>query len=1103
MVLSAMFMVGTIASGCGNGGTTSSAPVSSQETSETSKGHTAYQGHGAPAAELGEDGDTYTDVDTNKLYKKEDGVWKLVSNPDPKHYSGEGAPAADLGENGDTYTDTVNGAEYEKRNGEWVMTKEGDNLYTVSFNLNGGHLPDGSTFMEPQTVREGRWAKEPAISPIKENCTFVGWYEESSDTKWAFNGTAIMGNVSLIAKWKVHEDQKVIVMVDPNNGEDQYEYETFVGDRYYPTIPDYPGYNFIGWFVESTGEKYSGIVTADLAHTMIVAHWEKSTFNVAYRVEENDEITVTGLLDVETVSVSIPNVINGRNVTKISSTAFNNRIYLESVNIPSNIKVIEEGAFRGTWRLVEVNVDSANTAYTSDKGIVYTKDMTELVVHPTKAGTSYTCPATLKKIGAYAFADTKDMGITSINLNNGLEVIGKKAFYMNETLQSITLPETLKRIEDGAFYGPIYMDDESEWISPQGVITNINLPESLEYIGEMAFANQYFKNTFTLPNHLKEIGAYAFVNCTAITKVIIGKGLEKIGYNAFSGCTGILDIGVASGCENFTVVDKVLYTKDMKKLVLCPSGRTEALEVPSGVTELGDCAFYMVDQLEGLTLPDTLVKIGEECFAQTYEIASFAIPNSVKEMGKDCFYESGIRSVTIGTGLEAIPSGCFDSTRITSITIPGNVKTIGEGAFAYTPLANLVLEEGVKAIDYFAFARTSLKTLDMPNSLESIGDNAFSGTGITALNIKDGLKTLGKNAFTGADSSGSMTVTLKTVTVSSGNQNFAASDGILFSKDMKTLYGATTSAGVPDGTSYTVTIPNGVEIIADWAFSGCNNFKTISMPATVTEIGMGAFYHCSFKAIEIPAACKTIGEGAFNNNFSLEDVTFNEGLEEIGPYAFSLTWVTSADLPDTLKKIGENAFANCMGLTSLSLGANVEEIGDFAFADNRITGEVTIGAKCTKIGEGAFASTLSTYGQTITKFTVDEANPNYASGDGGNLLVNKDATTIYALAGGRANFKIPTTVTEIANYGLASCKNTASSLAIPSSVKKIGDYAFLGLCKITAMYIPNTVEYIGAQAFRHWLSNQTITFYCSIDYALSHFHQYFNVGGSAKFVYAE
>lgn len=972
--------------------------------------------------------------------------------------------------------------------------------YTVSFNLNGGHFSDGSTTYPSQQVKEGRWVAQPSEEPVKEHCTFLGWYAQGASTAWNFIGNSVWGDVELTAKWETNEEEKITITIDPNNGQSSYTYDGYVGEYYSPKTPSKDGFQWIGWTIKSTGESYTGYITASMAGETLVAQYEKSSFNLSYTVDaETNEVTITGLLNINATSVVIPDTINGKKVTKIGERAFASRISLVSISIPSTVKEIAENAFIGTYKLESFTVDSASTYFTVQDGILFSKDMTILVNCPTKAVTTYTCPSTLKRINGYAFYYTRDMGLTKITFNEGLEEIGQYAFAYNDSLSEIKFPSTLKRVEKGAFAGSATSDEEGSYVSPQGTITNASLNEGLEFIGEMAFANQYFKDTFTLPSTVTTIEGWAFANCTAIEKVVLPKALTSYAANAFNGSTGVAEFVIDGANTNFKTYNKMLFSYDMKTLISCPSNTYDDVTVPDGVENLGDYSFYMVDEVQNYTFPNSLKTIGKQAFAHTYNLKSFTIPDSVTSIGDNCFDLSGITSITIGSSLTSLPEEAFIETSLTSVTIPSNIKTIGHGAFELCKkLTSVTLEEGVEVIDAYAFSQSAVSKVNFPNSLKEIGNYAFNACSVTSLVIGDSLEKFGIQPFC---TDGKTSSTLTDLSVSSKNNNFKAQNGMLLSKDGKTLVASISTVGTLNADSTrSVEVPSGVETIAAYAFAYARNISSITLPDGLKTIEDGAFIsNTKLASITFPSSLTKIGDGVFYYA-NIASTTFNEGLLEIGESAFAMCDIESAKLPNSLKTIGVTAFARAMSLKSLTLGTGLESIKDHAFMDSKIEGTVTIPASVKEIGEGIFGSSSSSsaLGQRLTEINVDESNANYSSENG--LLMNKDKTIVYGVAGGIKSLTLPDSVTRIAPYGLSAQQLSIKSLDL-NNVTYIDYGAFACSSNISQVSISNKVTYIGSYAFAYWTSNQVVKIALDKDYCLTNFSSLFTSNSSATFTY--
>ena len=159
----------------------------------------------------------------------------------------------------------------------------------------------------------------------------------------------------------------------------------------------------------------------------------------------------------------------------------------------------------------------------------------------------------------------------------------------------------------------------------------------------------------------------------------------------------------------------------------------------SGLTEILSYEFYGCSNLSGISFPASLPEIGFRSFG-------------------NC---SNLKSVKIPYGVVSIGELAFDYCKeLTSIEIPDSVTSIGKNAFSYcSKLDNVVIPDSVESIGEFAFSRcTSLKSITIPSSVSTIGSGAFS-----------------------------VCESLSDIHVDEGNNCFTSINGVLFSKDKKTI----------------------------------------------------------------------------------------------------------------------------------------------------------------------------------------------------------------------------------------------------------------------------------------------------------------------------
>ena len=130
-----------------------------------------------------------------------------------------------------------------------------------------------------------------------------------------------------------------------------------------------------------------------------------------------------------------------------------------------------------------------------------------------------------------------------------------------------------------------------------------------------------------------------------------------------------------------------------------------------------------------------------------------------------------------------------------------------------------------------------------------------------------------------------------------------------------------------------VSIPNSVTSIGDYAFIGCYGLTSVSIPDSVTSIGHSAFYDCTaLTSVSIPDSVTSIGRSAFYGCTELTSVVIGNGVTSIEDYAFSdCTKLTSVVIGNSVTSIGDYAFSDCTELTSVIIPDSVTSIGGSAF----------------------------------------------------------------------------------------------------------------------------------------------------------------------------
>ena len=493
-----------------------------------------------------------------------------------------------------------------------------------------------------------------------------------------------------------------------------------------------------------------------------------------------------------------------------------------------------------------------------------------------------------------------------------------------------------------------------------------------------------------------------------------------------------------------------------------------------GIGTCTDIDIVIPNKYEGLPV----TAIGGEAFYNCTGLTSITIPDSVTSIGSSAFSCcSGLTSVTIGNGVESIGGYAFAYCYIlTSITIPDSVTSIGSSAFnSCKGLTSVTIGNGVESIDMNVFAGcTGLTTITIPDNVKSIGSYAFSSCdSLTSVMIGNGVESIGDVAFHGCSG-------LTAITVDENNTTYKSINGVLYTKDGKTLliYPAgkpATSFTIPDGVTSigerafyacksltSVTIPDSVTSIGDEAFKGCTGLMSVTIGNGVESIGWGAFEDCDgLTSITIPFVGAT-KDGTSNTHFgyifgtsnssynddhvpaSLKEVIITGGTS-IGSSAFNgCTGLTSITIPNSVTSIDSSAFEDCTGLTSVTIGSGVESIGMYAFRG------------CTGLLNVYYSGDIASWlGITVANL---EANPLYYAKN----LYLKNSSGEYELV---KDLVIPEGVTSIGSSAFYNCTGL-TSVTIGNGVESIGMYAFRGCTGLTSVKISDSVTSIGSSAFK-------------------------------------
>ena len=357
------------------------------------------------------------------------------------------------------------------------------------------------------------------------------------------------------------------------------------------------------------------------------------------------------------------------------------------------------------------------------------------------------------------------------------------------------------------------------------------------------------------------------------------------------------------------------------------------------------------------------------------------------------FDTAGSHTLVVQYTKDSSQSKNNDEGKIYNVTLNGLesavYRVISIGAYAFygcTGLTSIEIPNSVTGIGYSAFSNcTGLTGIEIPDSITRINDTLFKGCSkLRYIIIGRSVTSIGYFAFTDCYNL-SVVINMSNMTIypgsdSSGNMKYGVyvndvdkvelvGDFYFSGKSMVLYKGNATNLSLPadyKGENYmidcrafyncsglkSITIPNSVTSIGNYAFDGCTGLASITIPNSVTSIGQYAFRDCSgLTSITIPNSVTSIGNNTFQFCTGLTSIEIPNSVTSIGYYAFGgCTGLTSVVIPNSVTSIGNYAFFNCDGLKSVTSLIPAEDLFSinsdvFNYVETTCTLYVPYGAK--------------------------------------------------------------------------------------------------------------------------------------------------------------
>jgi len=351
--------------------------------------------------------------------------------------------------------------------------------------------------------------------------------------------------------------------------------------------------------------------------------------------------------------------------------------------------------------------------------------------------------------------------------------------YTNELKYSNTYP---------SYVNIDYIDKETDTIKLDRATTPINLGEFLyEYVTQKS---RNMPNTTYISSNIEALADYDFMQLYARTYpdyfkeelYAYAKNLITLGEKHFK--LFDFDVEIVSLDSNFG-----LSVTEWGK-----NPYTDHIEIPFGITE-----------------------IGEQAFSNKSYLKKVSLPSSLKKIGNGAFYCSGLTRLVLPDTVESIGAYSFsECDELEYVNLPLNLKSIGVGSFKNTSLSEICIPPKILWIEAETFENCNwLKEVTFPNGLKGIHTSAFNNTILESIELPDSVEFIKSCAFAGCRR-------LKNVKLS---KSLNLIDDYAFG-----------SAAIE-----TIDIPDSIIKIGNGAFYHCRNLKTVNMPKHIAMLGENIF----------------------------------------------------------------------------------------------------------------------------------------------------------------------------------------------------------------------------------------------------------------------
>lgn len=636
-----------------------------------------------------------------------------------------------------------------------------------------------------------------------------------------------------------------------------------------PPVPTKDGYCFTGWYRDIGLTQKWNFATDRIGEESIILYAGWETLKKEFGYHKSGSGIVIDSYHGSAYDLVIPEEIDGLPVTGLGDGCVPGGV--ATLTLPKTVREISSSAFDFADSLYSIAVNSANTAFLSRDGVLYSGKT--LFRYPqAKAAGTYSIPSGTTRIAAHAFYGCSRL--TALSVPASVQTVDKAAIYNTESLQEVRFAADVTTIGELNFQGTRQI-----WVyGPLGQ-TNLASYADKNYVNYNLYEITYVQDGAVLGNAMARAGEKLGNLMQPAESELTFKGWStdpegNTLWNFDSGVMPAEDLVLYAVWKYDFMVEPATggvrltrYTGNRSRIIVPEAVYGEkVLSIASGC--FPDKTVVLVGN-KGSVAQQFAKANGMSFSALTYTVTFQAAGGTIPAPLTLCATDAITLPATTRTGY-----------RFTGWYKDAQCSTLWSGKM---PASDLTLYAGWEKTD------------------ESIADVPF-----TFANVTDGLTITG---YTGTKMDITVPDQINGVAVVAIAERAFAGNQVIRNLTVPASVKSIDASAFADSTLTAIQIA-GAPTIGDYAFSGCRQLTGVTLSDSIRQIGRYAFQDCTaLLSITLPTSLTGLQEGTF----------------------LGCSWLTDVSLPEKLKTIARFAFAECSHLPTIRLGSGLESVDSDAF----------------------------------------------------------------------------------------------------------------------------------------------------------------------------